>query len=550
MLQVSFLLARLKGSPRPGNYRLALQVRSILESRGGLWIKMGQLLATRRDLFVGELCDQLEHLQDRAAGFPGEEAKAIVAAELDSPLADVFSSFGEEPVAAASVSQIHRARLRHGDAEVAVKVLRPNIERIFKRDLRLMQMLAAFIDAAPGLRHLHLREMVSQLDDILIEETDLRIEAGSMLRMRKVLAPHPGVYVGRVYPKHCTRQVLVMEWIDGLVLSAFMDMQNKDPLLAEEWLERHETDLHRVARQLYFTVQRQIYEDNLFHGDLHPGNIILLSRNKFALIDFGSVGTLDNSLRRRLLLYQDLLNAGDVSRAMAVFLSLSSPLPSVDIDKVVRELTQAYQNTVKVTSSPAFSLSEKANSDSAARQSQILNKYNIPVCWDFLRISRTMTTLQASLHQLDPGIDYYKLAFAYAKGRRRRENSSRRAQSDEGLAQTLAAIRDLVIDRREVVLSAGGPARFVPARRLAATAVAARALLPVFHFFGLLLLLAFASQHLGRYLPSAVTLIMRHASGFIPSISITGWVVIAVFFLLIRSSLRRLECSQQQSETP
>jgi ubiquinone biosynthesis protein len=540
-----WLLIRLRFQRIPTEEK-AKHVSSYIHARGGLWIKMGQLMATRRETLADAYCDELEKLHDRADGFPAEYAREIIESELGRKIDQIFSEFITHPVAAASVSQIHRARLKHENVWVAVKVLRPNVEKVFKRDLDLFRAITGLLERLGVWPHMQWRQMYCEVDGMLTEETDLRLEAGSMLAMRRSLQRHREVYVPSVFQRYSSRRLLVAEWVDGVSMSAYLEVLQNDPAKLEEWRRVNCVEPSIVARNMFMTVQRQMYEDNLFHGDLHPGNIMLLRDNRIALIDFGSVGTLDTGLRRRIMLYNRLINHGEIAKAMAVFLSLSAPLPKIDVEAIIRELVRNYRLASKIASSPAFSNKEKATNRAAVTQSRLLREHGIPVCWDFLRLTRTSMTLEISLRSLDPDLDYNRLWKSYLKQRSHRENLRRQRAFTDDAWQLLTSLRERYGELADEAYARGEVRRLVSMRSPSARAELFRMLHNFFVLGVVLLLFAFVGQHHAASFPAFVQAWLGKAADWLPRMSYSAWIVVAVVVLYVHRSLARIGAGIRQ----
>ena len=193
----------------------ARAARDLLESMGGLWIKAGQLLSLRTDVLSREMADELSSLTYQAQGFAPELARAVVETALGKPLEAVFDYWEEMPFAAASISQVHRARLRANGRWVAVKVQRPGIQEVFARDLGLISGILRRMHYIPGLRFITWDGMVRELERMMGEEIDYRYEAANMRRMRKLLRKHK-VYVPKPYRRLCTQHIIVMEFVPGV----------------------------------------------------------------------------------------------------------------------------------------------------------------------------------------------------------------------------------------------------------------------------------------------------------------------------------------------
>jgi len=397
----------------------SVRVREFLEQRGGLWIKIAQTLASRHDILPSVYCSELGKLFDGATAFPGHVAREIIEASVGYSIDQVFESFSEQPFAAASIAQIHKARLRWNDVEVVIKVRRPYIEKIFLRDLKLIGILAWLFNKISRFRHLHLLDMHDELQSMLLEELDFRVEATQIRAMRKNLQ-RQHIVVPRVFSRYSTKDILVISFIDGVLMSDYLRLLAEDPLRALQWQGENNINPQKVARKIYLSCQRQIFEDNLFHCDLHPGNIMLLRNSHFALLDFGAVGSLDLQTRQQVMLYHRLIAEGDLSKAMMVLTHMSSPLPSGDLAGLLRRLVRVTQKSLRFMTVKGVPYEERIYSDATSQQLRLLGRARIPVSWDFLRAQRTFTVLEMSMRQLDPQMQPMKLSRRYFNARNRR----------------------------------------------------------------------------------------------------------------------------------
>ncbi len=382
-------------------------------------MKAGQLIAMRRDLFPADLCDALAALQDRAVGFPGDEALRVLEEELCLTRYQVFSEFLEEPIAAGSVGQIHRARLIEGP-EVAVKIQRPGVEAAFAADMRCVKRMVRLLRLLRIMPEARWHEFAWELEQMFANELDYRSEAASQSLMRTRLRQH-NVYVPKVFWKLTSKRVLVMEFISGVLMSEFIEAYERDRPRLMEWLAENDIEPRRVGYYLYDTHTRQVFEDNLFHGDLHPGNIVLLRGSRIALIDFGSVGSIDtNRLKKYYMLFQAI--AGGAFEKAADMLLLLSPEPpgagrEATKSELIRQL-KIWQERSRIKSLPYH---EKSLTTLMAGMALALQRHRIPATWEFMRVNRAEVTMDSSLAYLFPEIDYFKMIRSYERQARRRE---------------------------------------------------------------------------------------------------------------------------------
>jgi ubiquinone biosynthesis protein len=312
LARVGFVLARegafglVDQSALPAGMRLGVRMARLIERRGGdagtalaqamtrlgpSYVKFGQFLATRPDIVGVKVASGLEALQDRMAPFPRAQAVASIEAALDKKLAEVFSEFGEA-VAAASIAQVHKARLVAGigrSREVAVKVLRPGIEARFKRDLADMRFGARLIERlAPTMRRLRPTAVVETLARSVAIEMDLRLEAAALSEMAENSHDDQDFHVPSVDWEHTAKEVLTLEWVEGVPLSHISEI---------EAAGHDRVELARVVIQSFL---RHALRDGFFHADMHQGNLFVDARGRLVAVDFGIMGRLGRKERRFL----------------------------------------------------------------------------------------------------------------------------------------------------------------------------------------------------------------------------------------------------------
>ena len=418
----------------------AVLTRQLFERLSGMWIKVGQLLSLRADLMSEAMCRELASLQYQMRGFPSEVARRVIEDDLGKPLSAVFAHFEAEPFAAASIAQVHRATLLHNNRAVVVKVMRPDVERNFERDLRLLGYLVRCLKMLGLFKRFHLDDAMLELRAIFDEEVDYQHEAVNLRRMRKNLRRH-GIYVPRVVGRLSRRRVLVMEEIAGVLMSDYIRLRRDDPDRVYRWSVLNGVDSDAVARRLSITVFRQILEENEFHGDLHPGNIVLLADNRIALIDFGSVGRLQHHI---WTLYRQSLHAlamHDYERS-ADYMVMMSPSTSPSTNRRVRremaEVLQRWEFDAQMFAATYADRSIAAMSREIAR---VMAAHNMPLNWGIMRVGRTFSTLDASVQTLAPDADFMKLCRAYYRDyARRRKTRQGRAEAWRTAMQHASAV--------------------------------------------------------------------------------------------------------------
>ena len=304
----------------------AERVRMALEELGPTFIKLGQILSTRPDLISVEFIEELSKLQDRVPPFGYDEAREIVEEELKGTLEDIFELFEETPLAAASIGQVHRARLKDGE-EVAVKVQRPGIRKIIEVDLEIMLHLASLME-----RHLEEFQVsrpariVEEFARTLEKEIDYTIEASHIERFARQFMDDATVYVPKVFRETTTERVLTMEYIDGVKASEI------------DRIEKEGLDRKIITARGADLILKQVFDHGFFHADPHPGNIFVLPGNVLCYLDFGMMGSIDRQTRED---FADLVHSvvrRDESRATYDLLKLTQYDEEPDTRLLARDI--------------------------------------------------------------------------------------------------------------------------------------------------------------------------------------------------------------------
>ncbi len=418
----------LRGRPQPGpssaasRRRLARSLRAALDEGGVTFVKVGQLLSTRRDLLPAEFVDELSALQDRAAPVPWADVEAVLAAELGRPVAEVFATVDHEPLASASVAQVHAARLPDGTG-VVVKIQRPGIARIVERDLDILVRLAGTLaERTTWGRSFGVRTLATGFAEALREELDFTVERDNLQSMAAALAVSPdrGVRVPVAYPALSSERVLVMSRLPGTPLGAAAPVL--DRLGAERRTE--------AAAGLLDSMLDQILEHGLFHVDLHPGNLLIGDDGAVGMLDLGSVGRIDGVTRTAIGRLLTAIGRGDavaVSDALLEVLDRPESVDERDLQRSIGTLIVRYAgpgSTAGVAAVPALL--------------RTLTAYGLGVPPPVAAVFRAVSTLDGTLALLDPGFDL--ISRARATGGRRLAEAVRPANVRAALEAELGTL--------------------------------------------------------------------------------------------------------------
>ena len=294
--------------------RAAHRLRLAFAELGPTFVKLGQLLSTRSDLIPLELTRELAVLQDQASTFLASKARALIEQEIGKPISELFAEFEDTPIAAASLAQVHRARLRDDGRMVAVKIQRPGVRQMVAIDFEILRHLASIAEqhGEGSLFAQRPHEIIAELSTAIEQELDYTREAAHLKRFGRLFADDPTVKIPEVVAQLTTPRILTMEWLEG----------RKVTRLVAEGAEP--ATLEAVARRGADAVLRQIFVFGLYHSDPHPGNIFVLDDGVIAFLDFGQIGRLSSPMRALLAEFFVFLTRDDIESAVSAFLELTS----------------------------------------------------------------------------------------------------------------------------------------------------------------------------------------------------------------------------------
>jgi len=393
-----FFSRRLTADVSSGRTRRARSLRMAIEQSGVAFVKLGQLPSVRNHLLLEEYIVELNRLQYQVTPAPWPEVEALLAAELGGPPESVFAEFDPVPLAAASIAQVHRARL-HTGAEVAVKIQRPGIRPVIERDLRIIRNIARMLQLRTQFgRSMRTVELADGFAAALHDELDFLIEARNMVTIgANESRSGSSLRVPHQHEELCTRRVIVMELFDGVPLAA------AEPIIAERGLDRAE-----LARTLLHCLLRQLMFDGVFHVDPHPGNVFLLKCDKLGLIDFGCVGRLGRVARTdlsRLFLAVEKADAAALRSAMLKCLTTTEEL---DEQRLTADLEQFLDRHFR----SGLPVEPQVFTDLL----RIATRHGLSPSCEFAAVFRALITMCDTINQLAPDFDIFAEARTFATG--------------------------------------------------------------------------------------------------------------------------------------
>ncbi len=410
---------------------LGKRIRLALQELGPIFVKFGQAISTRRDLLPRDIADELAKLQDEVPPFPADEALRIIEAAYGRPVDDVFERFDREPLAAASIAQVHSARIA-GGAEVIVKILRPGVEERIDEDLDVLRRFARLAE-----RYWHLGkrlkpvEVVAEYEHTILDELDLMREAANAAQLKRNFMDSELLVVPEVYWDYCRPEVMVQERIFGTQIS---DM---DALVAAG------TNIKALAEngvEIFFT---QVFRHNFFHADMHPGNIFVITsdpkRPKYAAVDFGIVGTLSpedqHYLAENFLAFFDR----DYHRIAQLHLDSGWVPEGTRVDQL--------ESAVRTVCEPIFNkpLIEISFAQVLMRLFRVAQRFDVEIQPQMILLHKTLFNIEGLGRQLYPELDLWETAYPVLKKWMRERVGPEAVIRDvrEGLPHIREALRDL-----------------------------------------------------------------------------------------------------------
>nr|WP_028864329.1 ubiquinone biosynthesis regulatory protein kinase UbiB [Psychromonas aquimarina] len=379
------------------NTDLAQRLRLSLQSLGPIYIKLGQMLSTRRDLLPPVYADQLAHLQDNVPAFCGELAIKQIEKSFNRPVKALFDNFDKTALASASIAQVHTATLKEDGREVVIKVTRPGIEKTIYADLQLMKWLAAlmqrFLKDAERLRPV---EVVQEYEKTIIDELDLMREGANAIQLRRNFLNSKVLYVPEIYPDYCTKNALVMERIYGIPVSDI------------ESLKAQNTNLKLLAERGVEAFFTQVFRDSFFHADMHPGNVFVSYEHPedplWIGIDCGIVGTLNNEDKRYLAENFLAFFNRDYRQVAQLHVDSGWVPPETPVEE--------FEFAIRAVCEPIFEkpLSEISFAQVLINLFNTARRYNMKVQPQLVLLQKTLLYIEGLGRQLYPQLDLWDTA--------------------------------------------------------------------------------------------------------------------------------------------
>ncbi|RRN72318.1 AarF/ABC1/UbiB kinase family protein [Peribacillus simplex] len=410
------------------------RLHTILQSLGPTFIKLGQIASTRRDFVPEEIIRELEKLQDQVTPFPFDKVRKIIEAELGDSLENIFLEFHENPLATASIGQVHTARLPSQEV-VAIKVQRPDILPTVETDLEILDDLARLMEARISwARRYQIRKMIDEFAKSLRAELDYNSEGRNGERIAKQFIDDQGFKIPRIHWEYSTKRVLTMEFIQGIKINHYKQLDDEG------------YDRRKIAERLANSMLQQILIDGFYHGDPHPGNIIILPGNVVALMDFGMVGRLEDETKYQFASLVINLKRGSTNGLIKTLSEMGlltdetdmAPL-RVDID----ELRNKYYD---------IPLSQISLGGAVNDLFTVANRHKVQIPPEFTMLGKALLTMEAIVEGLDPHFSIMKAAEPFGerlfKERYNPKNIAKNAWNQ--FIESAEAIAELPKDIKEV----------------------------------------------------------------------------------------------------
>lgn len=418
-LSFSFLFAFFLGKWF-GTFTGPRLLRWYLQSCGAAFVKLGQILAMRFDLLPIQYCEELSKLLDRLPAIPTERIVAVIERDLGRPVEECFATFEVDPIAAASVAQVHAATLADG-TPVVVKVLRPGITERFRIDLLYLRMAGPLLNMYGPFVNIDMRRMFGEVVRLTREELDFRREARQIQQMHERMNMDDiDHYAPRVYPELCGRAVITMERIEGVSVTTMLAaVEARDEERLSSWAAAGITP-QRTARILMRSILEQSLRHRLFHADPHAANLIVMAGGTLGWVDFGMVGWIDERLWVHQFKIREAVSNGHIHAAYQHLLATLEPIPTTDLSSFETEAKEYFRDWLASSESNMATLAEKSSGYFFLRLLDAVRRAGLSLPAGLMRLYRTIIIGDIVMLKLDPRIDWVPVLREFVADEQRR----------------------------------------------------------------------------------------------------------------------------------
>jgi ubiquinone biosynthesis protein len=524
-------------------------LKTRLEELGMLWIRVAQTLVVRSPRLASSLGEDILDLHDSGRAHDFADIRAIIESDLGRSLDSLFSHFEEAPFAATTISQIHSATLRDGGFQVAVKVQQPEAEDLFTRDLTLIRALFRWFRFFRIQRGMRWEDLYHELHAMVTRELNYYYEANTLERLLENLEGQ-SLYVPKVFRRESGKKVLVMEFIRGALLSDFQTFMQKDPERLARWLAENSIHPDKSAPRVFANGYRQHFEDNLFHGDMSPRNILLLRDGNLAVIDCRSAGSLEGESLMKQKLFMRSLAEGEQATAAEIYFLLATRLPRVNLGIVKEHLVRNWRVWEQRAHVEDLPYRDKSLSWMMGQMNRIINQHGFAAQWSFSKMSVALLHLDRVLALLEPRWDYHRFLRVYFQRESERETFRKLRNLPKRATASLVALHEMPKRMAEYTLFQESLVRR-QAQVVQGSASKVDAIIAaLFSFFSFLTIIAFfltgagtmhyhAAVNMEPWLGTQMTRWFDH----LPQGSLLHWLLamifIVVLFLVLRGQQKR-----------
>jgi len=407
-----------------------------MEELGPTFIKLGQILSTRPDVLPEDLILELKKLQSNVKAEPFPEIKKLIEASLEDPIDQVFDDLQEEALAAASIAQVHRAKLKDG-REVVLKVLRPGIRDVVANDMDILYFLAGLAERLPELRMIQPRGVIREFDRAMTRELDLSHELANIRRFRQNFADVESVSVPEPIEELCTKNVLVLEYLDGVPFTEY---------------EKKGADRKKIAKRGISLLFKMAFDDGFFHADPHPGNMLAMANSRIGILDMGLAGRLDRVLRDKVVSLLSALVQDDPTRIAEAMFAFGKPQGPIDFENFKKDVSDLYEDELHGKAIKDVSLGNIISG-----LFKIAATHHISIATDLTLLFKALVTIEGVAKEVYPELDILEEAKPYvSRLMTERYNPDRLAadmaellQSSHGLIQALPRRIDRLLGELE-----------------------------------------------------------------------------------------------------